>query len=341
MCLCLPAHSIHLLQPLDVGVFDPLKQNYKTLLAEKTQFTTYNIDKADFLDTRSPATGYYLSKYTINVTSYRTYFYNPSSVFDKILASHTDSSTLPSAIRTRFFSGQIIPIPGNIKQVSEVEELISLFRHLTLDSPKLTLLHKTLKAARLAMADRIVLNRTNTELLAANIRKKQRAQRTGTQYDGQGARVLSLEDVEKRRRLAENKRKEKEAKSQAKKEKQDDRLFFLASKDLMRLGPDLIYGPNLVTPLSLPKNKKRDDSIFQNAFYDLLLITPDIFEETVMGDLGPKTSARNKGNGILRKKNTAGLVQDDRELVEKGEKEKVLEVRVSTRGRIIRNTRKM
>ena len=82
--------------------------------------------------------------------------------------------------------------------MEEVEELISLFRHQTLDSPKLTLLHKTLKAARLAMADRVVLNRTNTELFAANTRKKQRAQHTGIQYDGQIARILSIEDVEKR-----------------------------------------------------------------------------------------------------------------------------------------------
>ncbi len=49
VCLCLPIHSTHLLQLLDVGVFGLLKQNYKTLLAEKTQFTTYNIDKADFI----------------------------------------------------------------------------------------------------------------------------------------------------------------------------------------------------------------------------------------------------------------------------------------------------
>lgn len=37
---------------------------------------------------------------------------------------------------------------------------------------QLILLHKTLKAARLAITDYIVLNRTNTELLAANTRKK-------------------------------------------------------------------------------------------------------------------------------------------------------------------------
>ncbi len=49
VCLCLPAHSTHLLKPPDVGVISLLKQNYKTLRAEKTQFTMYNIDKADFI----------------------------------------------------------------------------------------------------------------------------------------------------------------------------------------------------------------------------------------------------------------------------------------------------
>ena len=49
VCLCLPAHSTHLLQPLDIYISGSLKQSYKTLLAEKTRFTTYNIDKADFI----------------------------------------------------------------------------------------------------------------------------------------------------------------------------------------------------------------------------------------------------------------------------------------------------
>ena len=49
ICLCLPPHSTHLLQPLDVSIFGPLKQNYKKLLAEKTRFITYNIDKVDFI----------------------------------------------------------------------------------------------------------------------------------------------------------------------------------------------------------------------------------------------------------------------------------------------------
>lgn len=49
MCLCLLAYSTHLLQPLDISVFGFLKQKYKILLADKTLFTMYNIDKVDFI----------------------------------------------------------------------------------------------------------------------------------------------------------------------------------------------------------------------------------------------------------------------------------------------------
>ena len=83
-------------------------------------------------------------------------------------------------------------------------------------------------------------------------------------------------------------------------------VIFQVSKDLMRLGPDLIHGLNLVTPPSLPQNKKRDDSIFRDAFQDLLQITPDIFQETVVGDLGSKMPAQHKGNGVSRKKKLLG-----------------------------------
>lgn len=48
--LCLPAHTTHILQPLDVGVFDSLATAYKNLLHETTRFGAgYAIDKFDFL----------------------------------------------------------------------------------------------------------------------------------------------------------------------------------------------------------------------------------------------------------------------------------------------------
>lgn len=96
--------------------------------------------------------------------------------------------------------------------VTEIEKLILLLWHQTLDLPKLTLLHKTLKAARLAMVDRVVLNCTNTELLAANRQKKRWLQWTGFAYNDQGAPFLNPEVVEKRRQLVGNRAKDKEAK---------------------------------------------------------------------------------------------------------------------------------
>ena len=74
----------------------------------------------------------------------------------------------------------------------------------------------------------------------------------------------------------------------AQKEKQDDRWIDNLFKNLMQLGPDLMYGPNTPvsskntkSPSSSARNKKRKDQALMNAFEDLLQIEPDLFEELV------------------------------------------------------------
>ena len=153
--------------------------------------------------------------------------YNLAVVFQKLSIHSQDTSITSSTnntsntpLQSQYFTGQILPTPANIKKVGEVEELVSFFRNQILDLLKLTIIYKTLKKARRAMADGVILNSTNTELLAANTRKKQHAQRIGLQYNGQSTRVLSWEDVEKRRELAEEKKKNKEAKIEKKRQKQ-------------------------------------------------------------------------------------------------------------------------
>lgn len=47
--LCLPPHSTHLLQPLDVGIFSPLAQAYKSRIQAHSVFGAQNILKAQFL----------------------------------------------------------------------------------------------------------------------------------------------------------------------------------------------------------------------------------------------------------------------------------------------------
>lgn len=47
--LCMPAHSSHLLQPLDVSCFAPLKQAYGKQVSELARDHIFHVDKQDFL----------------------------------------------------------------------------------------------------------------------------------------------------------------------------------------------------------------------------------------------------------------------------------------------------
>ena len=47
--LCLPPHTTHYLQPLDVGLFSPLSIAYKRQLEERTKVGICHVDKLDFL----------------------------------------------------------------------------------------------------------------------------------------------------------------------------------------------------------------------------------------------------------------------------------------------------
>ena len=47
--LCMPAHSSHLLQPLDVGCFSVLKRSYGRLVEKQMGLGVNHIDKQDFL----------------------------------------------------------------------------------------------------------------------------------------------------------------------------------------------------------------------------------------------------------------------------------------------------
>jgi DDE superfamily endonuclease len=54
--LCLPPHTTHLLQPLDVGIFAALATAYKAGVRERSKYiVSYNIDKLEFLEILSGA----------------------------------------------------------------------------------------------------------------------------------------------------------------------------------------------------------------------------------------------------------------------------------------------
>ncbi|ODM14985.1 hypothetical protein SI65_09480 [Aspergillus cristatus] len=63
--ICMPAHSSHLLQPLDVGCFTPLKQAYGSLVENKARHNFNHIDKLDFLEAYPQARSEVLKPETI------------------------------------------------------------------------------------------------------------------------------------------------------------------------------------------------------------------------------------------------------------------------------------
>jgi hypothetical protein len=48
--ICMPAHSSHLLQPLDIGYFAVLKRSYGRLIETKMRLGVSHIEKLDFLE---------------------------------------------------------------------------------------------------------------------------------------------------------------------------------------------------------------------------------------------------------------------------------------------------
>lgn len=231
-------------------------------------------------------------------------------------------------LQTQYFTDQIALTSANIIEVGEVEKLVSLFRNQTLDLPKLTIFHKTLKAARYIMADRVLLNYINTELLVANIQKKQWTQHIGLQYNSQVTRVLSLDDIEKRKQLVEEKNRDKEAKIEKKWQKQRYQNFLVMTKSLIRLGPNLLYGSisslstilsskNTTDRIPLTRQKNHNNPIVMSAFWDLLPISPDIYYEFDLDNLVLEKLILAKDKGVLKKKKISRLIQSELQVVGK------------------------
>lgn len=78
-----------------------------------------------------------------------------------------------------------------------------------------------------------------------------------------------------------------------------------------------------------------------NAFQDFSKITANVSEEPALDDLVSNTPIQNNGKGVNRTKNTIGSIQVGLGTVEEEREEEVSEVRISSRGCIIRNTHKI
>jgi DDE superfamily endonuclease/Tc5 transposase DNA-binding domain len=175
--LCMPPHSSHLLQPLDVGCFALLKRNYGQGVAELIRTGIDHVDKLDFLTIYNSARSSIFTPLHIQSAFAATGLapYDPERVICKLQLENrpiTPPSQLPTQLQPTSET------PRTIIQLQSQIELINTLIHPRISgstSPTLQAVKSLVKGCQMAMHSAILLAAENTKLQAANkkVRKKQ------------------------------------------------------------------------------------------------------------------------------------------------------------------------
>lgn len=197
--LCLPPHSTHILQPLDVGIFSPLAKAYKTRVQQHSLFGTERITNEQFLMFFQAARQEAISPRNI-ISAWRAVGlkpYNPSPILMKYRPK-----TPPFASFTHEDGRRVdIQVQPDIGQkINEiVEQLWTVCP--TPYRPKVAFIKDTVLTA---LADRNTLQFINEGIVK---KSKEGRQRKMKKYFG-AARVLTVEEALKMKEDREAKEQE-------------------------------------------------------------------------------------------------------------------------------------
>ena len=185
--ICMPAHSSHLLQPLDVACFSPLKKAYGKLVENQARLGFNHIDKLDFLRAYPQAHMEAFKPETIKngFAAAGLIPLNPERVLSQLniqLRTPTPpcSQSTNSAPKT----------PHNLKQLEKQATTIKrLLRHHTQSpsSPTKTALNQLVKGCEVAMNGAVLLAKENQDLRMAHekeIQKRKRSRRQMANIEG-------------------------------------------------------------------------------------------------------------------------------------------------------------
>ena len=201
--LCMPPHSSHLLQPLDVGCFSPLKRAYGHQISSLICNHINHITKLEFLPAFRAAYNQSVTKENI-CSSFRgagLVPYSPEAVLSK-LDVKLRTPTPPAAEVTLWEA----KTPSNARELGAQSTLIRdrIQRHKS-SSPAsiLAAVNQLEKGAEVMlhsaalMRDRIAtLERANEAATTRRQRKRRRIQKQGTLTEAEGEEIIAQKDVE-------------------------------------------------------------------------------------------------------------------------------------------------
>jgi hypothetical protein len=180
ICLCMPPHTSHLLQPLDVGVFGPLKRAYGKLTEEMMAAGNNHIDKEDFLNLYPPARETVFNRENIygGFAGAGLKPLDPDRVLEKI--TFQLRTPTPPLLEVESSNSSTFQTPQNPRQVIHKARSLqrSLRKKRTLSSSPISHIQHLEKAAQMAMNTNLLLRQEIKVLREENERKiKKRARR--------------------------------------------------------------------------------------------------------------------------------------------------------------------
>lgn len=174
--LCMPPHSSHLLQPLDVGCFSVLKRSYGKRIETLMSLGVNQIDKQEFLTTYQQARIEALHQNNIRSSFIATGLvpYDPDRVLSLL---HAQSHTPSPQLRPQTQSAWTAETPHDLIELENQSKLIKQYlRHRTQSPPSPTeqALDQLVKGCQIAMHNAVLLANQNKKLFTENQRQKQK-----------------------------------------------------------------------------------------------------------------------------------------------------------------------
>jgi hypothetical protein len=176
--ICMPAHSSHLLQPLDVGCFAVLKRSYGRMVETKMRNGINHIDKLDFLEAYPSARIEAFQSDTIK-NSFGAAGLVPFCL-DRVILKLDIQLRTPTPPPSRG-SDWDPKTPLNYIQLQKQASLIKALlraRPKTPPSPLNSAINQVLKACQITMESAAFLEKEVSDLRAENEKKKKKKKRT-------------------------------------------------------------------------------------------------------------------------------------------------------------------
>lgn len=196
--LCMLAHSSHLLQPLDVACFGPLKTAYSKLIQQLARNGIFHVDKTDFPANYQQARSTIYLEQNI-ISGFRATGlipFNPERVLSALTITKTPSP--PSSSHRQSSSPWISETPRNAAQISKQMQLVQAAREHQSQSPTEPIA-KVAKSASMAwsivalQAERIAELEASNKLLQEKKKRTKKQLQHGGVLQVQEARQLILE----------------------------------------------------------------------------------------------------------------------------------------------------